>query len=160
MGTWFVHAHTPLVVDNDAVNPIEHYRLEEDGEIATTYQFRRNSPSGTLRTFTPKGSVHDHDTNAEWRMQFIWPIQASYLIIGLDEDYGGTVIGHPSRRYAWIMYRSPEPQPERLARHLTLLEKAGFDTNALEYPEHNWSLEAERRSYIENLVPGTAYSYR
>jgi apolipoprotein D and lipocalin family protein len=29
--------------------------------------------------------VHNRETNAEWRMRFVWPFKAAYLIVYLDE---------------------------------------------------------------------------
>ena len=160
MGAWYVHAYTPLLVDHNAVNPVEHYHLRPDGVIATTYQFRKGSADGRLRTFTPRGTVHDTATNAEWRMQFVWPFKAPYLIVGLDEDYGGTVIGHPNRKYLWIMHRSSEVDPARLQRHLDLARELGFDLDRVVSARHDWDAEPERRAYLEALPHGAPFTYR
>lgn len=160
MGTWYVQVYSPLWVDRDAVNPIEHYYLSEDGSIATTYQFRRGSVEARLRTYTPTGTVYNEDANSEWRMQFLWPFKAEYLIVGLDEDYGGTVIGHPNRKYAWIMHREPDADPERLQRHKDLLTELGFDVDALETARHDWDAEPERKAYLQSLVRGQPYTFR
>jgi len=58
--------------------------------------------------FTPKGWVYNHDTNAEWRMQFGVPFKAAYLIVYLDENYQKTIIGVPNRNNIWIMSRDPQ----------------------------------------------------
>lgn len=160
MGTWYVHVYSPLWVDRDAVNPVEHYFLEEDGSIATTYQFRRGSTEGRLRTFTPTGTVYNTDTNAEWRMQFLWPFKAQYLIVGLDEDYGGTVVAHPNRKYAWIMHREAEVDTDRLQRHKDLLRELGFDLDELETARHDWQAEPERKAYLQGLPSGERYTWR
>jgi lipocalin len=40
--------------------------------------------------------VHEHETNAEWRMQFVWPpFEAAYLIVYPDHEYKKTIIGVP-----------------------------------------------------------------
>ncbi|MCD8481703.1 MAG: lipocalin family protein [Verrucomicrobia bacterium] len=160
MGTWYVHYYSPLVVDRDAVNAIEHYHLRPDGRIATTYQFRRSDPQARLRTFTPTGFIYDTDTQAEWRMQFIWPFKAQYLIIALDEDYGGTVIAHPNRKYAWIMHRSVELDPVRLQRHMDVLQANGFDVDSLTRVIHDWESDAVRKAYIEGLPVGSTFTFR
>ena len=64
-------------------------------------------------------------------MQFYWPIRFGYYIIGLDEDYQWTVVGHPSREYAWIMAREPELSGERYRALLDLLASSGFDASRL-----------------------------
>ena len=106
MGDWHVIAHIPAFIEDEAYNAVESYRLEADGTIATTYVFNDGSHDGPVRTYRPTGFIHDRETNAEWRMQFIWPFKSAYLIAYLDEGYQTTIIGVPDRGYAWIMARS------------------------------------------------------
>ena len=65
MGTWYVVGYTPLWIDGKAHNATEHYYLKSNGRIQTTYQYRNGSFDGPLKTFRPKGFVHDKETNAE-----------------------------------------------------------------------------------------------
>lgn len=162
MGTWYVHAYTPLLVDRDAVNPVEHYYLQENGKIATTYQFRRESVDAKLRTYTPTGTVYDQESTAEWRMQFIWPFKAPYLIIGLEDDYRATVIAHPNRKYFWVMSRNPSMRETDLHRHLEQLRELGFDMDRLQLAQHDWESESERqrKAYLDGLKPGERFTFR
>ena len=85
MGRWYVHGYTPIIVDKDAHNAIEHYRLDADKKIQTTYQFRDGGVDAEIKTLTPVGWVDEEvDSNAEWRMQFIWPFTADYIILHLS----------------------------------------------------------------------------
>jgi apolipoprotein D and lipocalin family protein len=145
MGPWFVHGYTPIIVDRAAHNALEIYELRDDGRIDTTYQFRKGGFEGKLSTYHPVGTVHDEQTNAEWRMQFIWPFQAKYIIMYLSDDYRETIIAHPNRRYAWIMTRSPELPEERYKELLQKLEGEGFDPLIMERVPHDWSYEPERK---------------
>ena len=36
----------------------------------------------------------------------LWPFKSKFLIIDLDEEYEITVIGHPSKKYVWVMART------------------------------------------------------
>lgn len=121
MGDWFVIAHIPTFIEDDAFNGVESYRLDADGTIATTYVFNQGDFTGPLKTYHPRGFVHDRKTNAEWRMQFVWPFKAAYLIAYLDETYETTIIGVPDRAYVWIMARSktlPEARYQELVQWL------------------------------------------
>ena len=97
MGAWYVVGSIPVTIpffsEEGAHNGVESYRLTEDGVIETTYTFRKGSFDGPEKRMTPKGWVYDHETNAEWRMQFLWPFSAAYLIVYLDEEYQRTIIG-------------------------------------------------------------------
>ena len=107
MGDWYVIANIPTFIERDAYNAVESYRLDDDGTIATTFTFRKDSFDGPEKRYTPRGFVRDTESNAEWGMQFIWPIKGDYRIIYLDEHYSVTIIGRNKRDYVWLMARSP-----------------------------------------------------
>ena len=85
MGRWYVHGYTPIIVDKNAHNAIEHYRLDADKKIQTTYQFRDGGFAAEINTLTPVGWVDEKvDSNAKWRMQFIFgllPRTTSYCTL-------------------------------------------------------------------------------
>lgn len=150
MGRWYVHGYTPIIVDKNAHNAIEHYRLDADEKIQTTYQFRDGGFDGEIKTHTPVGWVHEKvASKAEWRMQFIWPFSADYIILHLDNDYSETIVAHPSRKYAWIMLRDDTVSDADYDRLLSKLETAGYDTDIMQKLPHNWSGEAERLAEME-----------
>jgi len=144
MGLWYVHGYTPILVDKDAHNAVEHYYRSDDGRILTTYQFRRGGFDGDLKTFKPTGFVHNEKTQAEWRMQFIWPFKSKYLVYGLSDDYQLTVIAHPNRKYAWILYRRSVIPDDLYAEWVDALVSDGFDGEKILRVPHDWSNEEDR----------------
>ena len=108
MGDWYVIANIPTFIEKNATNAVESYRLNEKGIVETTFTFYKNTPDGEKKVYYPKGFVHNKKTNAEWRMQFLWPFKLPFLIIELDKEYTYTVIGYPSRKFVWIMAREPK----------------------------------------------------
>lgn len=150
MGLWYIHGYTPIFVDKEAYNGVEHYYGAEDGRILTTYQFRDGGFSGKLKSYTPTGFVFNAESNADWRMQFIWPFKAKYYVYGLSEDYQITVIAHPNRKNAWIMSRKPEISEVNYNHWLEELGQEGFDLRKIIRMPHDWSDEQERlRSFEE-----------
>ena len=145
MGRWYVHGYTPIIVDKNAHNAIEHYRLDADKKIQTTYQFRDGGFSGEIKTHTPVGWVNEKvDSNAEWHMQFIWPFTADYIILHVDADYSETIVAHPSRKYAWVMLRDNTVSDADYDRLISKLKVAGYDIDIMQRMPHDWSNEAER----------------
>jgi apolipoprotein D and lipocalin family protein len=136
MGDWHVIAHIPTFIEKDAYNGVESYRLAEDGTIPTTYTFNKGGFDGPLKTYRPRGFVHDRETNAEWRMRFVWPFKAAYLIVYLDENYETTVIGVPDRNYAWIMARSKTLSEARYDELVAVLADTGHDVSKLRRVPH------------------------
>jgi len=136
MGDWHVIAHIPTFIEKDAYNGVESYRLAPDGTIPTTYVFNDGGFDGPTRTYRPRGFVHNRQTNAEWRMRFVWPFKAAYLIVHLDEDYQTTIIGVPDRDYAWIMARSKTLPEERYQQLVAHLAATGHDVSRLRRVPH------------------------
>ena len=153
MGTWYVFGYTPILVDGKAHNATEHYRLQPNGRIQTTYQYRNGSFNGPLKTFRPKGFVHNKETNAEWRMQFIWPFKAAYLILHYDEAAGETIIGHPNRKYVWIMLREPEYQEDTYKRLINKIVSLGYQSEKIKRLPQDWSNEQLRREMMKQTAP-------
>ena len=138
MGDWYVIAHIPSFPEREAYNAIESYRLDDEGKIRTTFQFRKGSFDAPLDTMEPVGTVEPGTGNAVWGMQFVWPIQAEYVIVDVSPDYGQTIIGRSKRDYLWIMARTPTlPQ----ADYDALVGKAaalGYDTGKIRKVPQQW----------------------
>jgi len=129
MGDWYVIANIPTFVERGAHNAVENYRLEADGSIATTFSFNKDSFDGPLKQYHPRGFVRDADSNAEWGMQFVWPIKGDYRITFLAEDYSRTVIGRNKRDYVWLMARTPQISEASFQEMLQHVRDSGYDTS-------------------------------
>lgn len=131
MGDWYVIAHIPTFIEKQAFNAVESYQLDPDGSVATTFKFNQGSFDGPLKTYKPRGFIHNRETNAEWRMRFVWPFKAPFLILALSDDYQTTVIGVPDRSYVWIMARTPKISPARYAELVEIVKNTGHDLSRL-----------------------------
>jgi apolipoprotein D and lipocalin family protein len=131
MGDWYVIAHIPTFIETQAYNAVENYALSPDGTIATTFTFNQGGFDGPLKTYRPRGFVYNRETNAEWRMQFVWPFKAPFLISDLSPDYQTTIIGVPNRRYVWIMARTKTLPDQQYAGMVKWLENSGHDISKL-----------------------------
>ena len=140
MGDWYVIANIPTFLEKNAYNPIESYALDADGSIATTFSFNADSLEGEKKVYYPRGFIKNTDTNAEWGMQFIWPIKADYRIVYLDSNYQYTVIGRSKRDYVWIMARNPEITEEMRSKLIQFVASIGYDINLLELASHKLPL--------------------
>jgi apolipoprotein D and lipocalin family protein len=138
MGDWYVIANIPTFIEKDAYNAMESYRLADDGTIDTTFKFNKGGFDGPLKTYKPRGFIHDEQSNAVWGMQFIWPFKAEYRIIYLSQDYSVTVIGRTKRDYVWIMARQPAISDEQYSTILNFLREQGYDISKVKkVPQQN-----------------------
>ena len=138
MGDWYVIASIPTFLEKNATNAIESYRLNDKGNIDATFSFYQNNPNGKKKVYNPKGFIYNSTTNAEWRMQFLWPFKMPFLIIDLDDEYSYTVIGYPSRNYVWIMARKPKLPVKTYRAILKNLEYVGYDTARINKVPQVW----------------------
>ena len=124
MGPWYVIAHIPTFIEKEAYNAIESYKLNNDGTIATTFTFNKGSLEGKKKTYNPKGFVVKGTNNAQWDMQFIWPIKSQYKITYLDNNYKTTVIARDALDYVWVMARNKvidKPELDKIMSHIKAL---------------------------------------
>lgn len=129
MGSWYVIASIPTLIERGAHNAVETYVLAADGTIDTTFTFNKDSFDGPRKVYTPRGFVFDHASNARWGMQFIWPVKADYRIVYLDAGYTQTLIGRQKRDYLWIMARQPAIAEGDYQRMLELARELGYDVS-------------------------------
>jgi apolipoprotein D and lipocalin family protein len=145
MGDWYVIGFIPVTIplfsEEGAHNGVESYRLNDEGVIETTYTFRKGAFDGPEKRFTPKGWVHDEETNAEWRMQFLWPFNAAYLIVYLDEHYQKTIIGVPDRSNVWIMSREADLSDADYQEMLERVAGLGYDVEKVQRVPQRWPAE-------------------
>lgn len=138
MGDWYVIANIPTFIEKRATNAIESYRLNSKGQIETTFTFFQDNPSGKKKVYRPTGFIYNTETNAEWRMQFIWPFKAPFLVIDLDDDYSYTVIGVPNRKYVWIMSREPILSDDIFSKITQRLAGIGYDISKIQKIVQEW----------------------
>ena len=131
MGDWYVIAVIPTAIETEAYNPIENYKLNEDGSIATTFTFNKGAFDGKAKKYEPKGFVRPDTGNALWGMQFIWPIKAEFRIAYLDSAYQTTIIARNARDYVWLMARTPQIDDAEYVRLTTLIKSWGYDMTKL-----------------------------
>jgi apolipoprotein D and lipocalin family protein len=138
MGDWYVIANIPTFFEKGAHNAVETYALNDDGSIATTFVFRKDSFDGKRKEHNPRGFVTDTRSNAVWGMRFIWPIKADYRIVYLTDDYSQTVIARNKRDYVWIMAREPGIDVADYEKLVRMIGAMGYDVEKIQKVPQQW----------------------
>jgi apolipoprotein D and lipocalin family protein len=131
MGDWYVIAAIATVFERDAHNPVDTYRLEPDGSVATTFSFNAGAFDGPPKRYGSRGFVVPGTGNAVWGQQYIWPIRADFRIAYLAPDYSQVVVGREKRDYVWIMARTPTIAAADLERLTAFVAAQGYDPGLL-----------------------------
>jgi apolipoprotein D and lipocalin family protein len=132
MGDWHVIAAIPTVFEREAHNPVESYRLEPDGTVATSFAFNKGGPDGPRVQYASRGFVVPGSGNAVWEQQYVWPFRADYRISWLAPDYSTVVVARAKRDYVWIMARERSIPPADLARLTEFVAAQGYDAGRLQ----------------------------
>jgi apolipoprotein D and lipocalin family protein len=132
MGTWFEIARFPQRFEKGLVGVTANYTLLPNGNVRVLNTGHKQNLDGKLKTAKGKAKVVDASTNAKLKVSFFWPFAGDYWILELGKDYEYAVVGDESRKYLWILSRTPQMDE---AAYNGLLERAkdkGFDISKLE----------------------------
>jgi apolipoprotein D and lipocalin family protein len=131
MGVWHEIARYPHPFQKDCVASRATYSIRDDGKIAVLNECRNASPSGKLRSARATAWVVDPETNAKLKVSFFWPFSGHYWIIDLGKDYEYAVVGHPKRKYLWVLSRTETMEEPVYQGILDRLRAQHYDTERL-----------------------------
>ncbi len=140
MGDWYVIANIPTFIEKGAHNAIESYSRKSETVIDTRFTFNQDSFTGPKKEYNPTGFVQDIPSNAEWKMQFLWPFKSEYIIVYVDSEYQHTIVGRTKRDYVWIMARQPVIDQQKLDELIQIAVDEGYqrtDINLVPQSNHN-----------------------
>ena len=130
-GEWYEIASFPQSFQKGCTATKATYSANEDGTIKVVNSC--NLPEkGKIKTSTAKAFVEDGSGNAKLNVQFFWPFKGKYWIIDLAKDYSYSVVGHPNRKYLWILSRNPIMDENLYNQILERVAEKGFDISKLE----------------------------
>ena len=131
MGVWYEIARYPNSFQKGCVGSKATYTLLDDGKVSVLNECYDGSFSGKLRSAKGKAWVVDKETNAKLKVSFFWFFAGDYRIIDLGKDYEYAVIGHPKRKYLWILSRMKEMDNTVYEGILSLLRDKKYDISKL-----------------------------
>ena len=105
-GIWYDIAHLPVSFMKDCSCTTAEYMLVPKGYVKVINRCY-NESSGKWKSITGKAFVIPNSGNSKLKVQFFWPFKGDYWIIELDKDYNFAVVGNQSRKYLWILSRTP-----------------------------------------------------
>jgi apolipoprotein D and lipocalin family protein len=131
-GRWYEIARYPNSFERGCVGVTADYTPRDDGRIDVVNTCFESSLDGPSRDIRGSARVVDETTNAKLKVSFFWPFEGDYWIIDLDEDYDYAVVGEPSRRFLWILSRTPQMDDDTYLGIVESLPAFGYDPGRLE----------------------------
>jgi len=132
MGAWFEIAKLPQRFEKGLVGIKASYTLLPDGKVEVLNSGYKEDFNGKMKTIKGKAWVADTATNAKLKVSFFWPFTGNYWIIELGKDYEYAVVGDESRKYLWILSRTPQMDEALYNELLKRVQDRGFDVSKVE----------------------------
>lgn len=130
-GAWHEIARFPHRFQKGCYASRAVYTLQNDGLIGVYNECRKGAADGPVKSVQGKARVVDKQTNAKLEVSFFWPFWGDYWIIDLDSDYQWAVVGHPNRKYLWILSRQKKLDEEVMSGIKRRLQQQGYDLHKL-----------------------------
>ena len=127
LGKWYEIASYPAWFQKGCTGSTAEYSLLPDGKFQVVNRCRKDSLDGPLKESIGKAEVVDAATNAKLKVWFFWPFKGNYWVIDLDPDYQWALVGEPSRKYLWILSRTPTMDEAVYQEILKRLPQKGYD---------------------------------
>ena len=132
MGKWYEIASFPQRFQKGCTCTVAEYTLNDNGTVKVDNSC---TAYGKGKQSIGIAKVTDKETNAKLKVSFFRPFWGKYWIIDLADDYSYAVVGHPNRKYLWILCRTPQMDKAVYESILERVQAKGFDTTMLSVTE-------------------------
>ena len=131
-GKWYEIASFPQFFQKGCNCTTAEYTVCNKGYVVVENRCNKDSVNGRESYIKGKAFVVKNTGNAKLKVQFFWPFRAKYWIIDLADDYSYAVVGHPNKKYLWILCRTPQLNELLYNQIVERIKNKGFDINKLQ----------------------------
>jgi len=131
LGTWYEIASYPAWFQRGCTAVTAEYSRRDDGLIRVVNSCNQGSLEGKLKQSTGRAKVVEGSNNAKLKVSFFGPFWGDYWIIDLDPEYRWAVVGVPSRKYLWVLSRTPVMDNALYQEIVSRLQAKGYDKERL-----------------------------
>lgn len=142
LGDWYEIARLDHRFERGLSHVTASYSRREDGGVRVVNR-GFDTVKGEWREAEGRAYFVESPAIGRLKVSFFGPFYGGYNIIELDrESYQYSLVSGPSRKYLWILARTPELDPAVTKRLLARAAALGFDTDALIFPDQTSAIEA------------------
>ncbi len=135
-GTWYEIARLPNRFETDCTaNITATYKILDDRKIEVINQCEKST--NQIKRSKGTAKVVEKSGNAKLKVTFFWPFSGDYWILDLGEKYEYAVVGEPSRKYLWVLSRTPQMDEGLYQKLLSRVTAQGFATQTIIKVLHN-----------------------
>ena len=135
MGSWYEVASIPQRFQSQCVaNTTAEYELLDNGKVVVINKCEKKD--GSISTAYARARVNKkYKDQSKLQVTFvsiwkwwIWLFGGDYWVMKLGDDYEYAVVGHPNRKYLWILSREPVMDEKQLADLEQYITTQGYDS--------------------------------
>lgn len=124
MGRWYEISAIPHWFERGCADTTADYTLRPDGRVNVLNTCLRGNEKIKAKAVAWRPSQNNP---AKLKVMFFWPFRADYWVLAHDPEYQWAVVGHPSRRYLWILSRQPTMPPVLYQALIKQIVERGYD---------------------------------
>ncbi len=130
-GKWYEIASFPQQFQKGCNCTTAEYTLTDKGFMTVENRCNKGSIHGKQSYIKGKAFVVENSSNAKLKVQFFWPFKGKYWIVDLAEDYSYAVVGHPNKKYLWILSRTSQMNEATYQQIIARITAQGFDISKI-----------------------------
>lgn len=134
MGTWYEIGKLPNKFQKKCLASKAVYSLKDNNTVKVT-NLCTTHKNGKLKKAKGIAFIADSETNSKLKVGFApffkylgW-FSGDYYIMDLASDYSYVLVGEPSRKFLWILSRTPELDETIYEDLLNIASERGFDVS-------------------------------
>lgn len=136
-GTWYELARLPMYFQRNCAQSEARYTLKPDGNMGVlnrclTSDWQWEEARGTATPQVPGKTDKLWVKFDNWFSRIVPGVaKGQYWVLYVSDDYKTAIVGDPSRRYMWLLSRTPTVNSVVREELLSIARQQGYDTTRL-----------------------------
>ncbi len=131
LGKWYEIARLPNSFEKNCTGVTAEYSLKKNGDIRVENRCYKYTLDGKEKISVGTAKNVEGSNGAKLRVSFFWPFAGDYWILKLGANYEYVLVGEPSRKYLWVLSRTPRMDLLAFVDLLVYADQLGFDTKKM-----------------------------
>jgi len=131
LGKWYEIGGIPTPEQATCTGTTATYTSKSATEVDVLNRCFEKSLTGREISAKGRAYIPNPAEPTKLKVEFFWPFAGDYQIMALDADYQYALIGTPSRRYLWVLSRSPELPESTWQKLVDTAIAQGYDSSKI-----------------------------
>lgn len=135
LGKWYEIARLPASFEKNLIEVTATYSIMKNGKVKVENAGINNKTSKAKKAIG-KAKIAKTQDIGYLKVSFFGPFYADYIILELDSDYQYAMVAS-SKKYLWILSRTPKLDKEIMDKLIEKARSLGFEIDKLYFTPQN-----------------------